>query len=181
MPPSWPSVKIPETFGGKPLPKRLRNTLLSVLFCGGLFVAWYQLAGQTPIPPDTYITYAQRDRFRLDIDASGLVILADQTGTHHYQISQFALRRILRTFHRVEWFDRNILAYGKARSPCELSLTEDHRKAAIRHDCETQASEILMPVQSLEATTRFRKVLEGDKPTLRDYKVTRGAGRLLSK
>lgn len=181
MPPSWPSVKIPETFGEKPRPKRLRNTLLSVLFCGGLFVAYYQLAGQTPIPPDTHITYAQRDRFRLDIDASGQVILADQTGTDHYQISQFALRRILRTFHRVEWFDRNILAYGDARSQCLLSLTEGRRKAAIQHNCETQASEILVPVQSLEVTTRFRKVLEGDKPTLRDYKVTRGAGQLLSK
>lgn len=184
MPQSWPSVKIPESFGGKPpirqVRKRLRNTLMSVLFCGGLFVAYYQLTGRTPIPPDTHITYEQKDRFRLDIDASGQVILADQTGTCHYQISQFALRRILRTFDRVKWFERNIRAYGYARSQCLLSLTEGHRKAAIRHDCETQSSEILMPVQSLEVTTRFRKVLQGDKETLRDYKVTHSAGQLLS-
>ena len=179
MPPSWLSVKIPESFGGKPLPKRLRNTLLSVLFCGGLFVAYYQLAGRTPIPPDTHITYEQKDQFRLDIDASGQVILADQTGSYHYQISQFTLRRILRTFDRVEWFERNIRAYGDARSQCLLSLTEGHRKAAIRHDCETQ--EILMPLQSLEVTTRFRKVLQGDEVTLRDYKVTHSADQLLSK
>ncbi|MGN6365257.1 hypothetical protein [Asticcacaulis taihuensis] len=177
-------MKIPESFGGKPpirqVRKRLRNTLMSVLFCGGLFVAYYQLTGRTPIPPDTHITYEQKDRFRLDIDASGQVILADQTGTCHYQISQFALRRILRTFDRVKWFERNIRAYGYARSQCLLSLTEGHRKAAIRHDCETQSSEILMPVQSLEVTTRFRKVLQGDKETLRDYKVTHSAGQLLS-
>jgi len=153
---------------------------MSVLFCGGLFVAYYQLTGRTPIPPDTHITYEQKDRFRLDIDASGQVILADQTGTCHYQISQFALRRILRTFDRVKWFERNIRAYGDARSQCLLSLTEGHRKAAIRHNCETQAHEILTPVQSLEVTTRFRKVLQADKPTLRDYKVTRSATRLLS-
>ncbi|CAM3185970.1 hypothetical protein ASTA108788_05860 [Asticcacaulis taihuensis] len=185
MPQSWPSVKIPESFGGKPpirqVRKRLRNTLMSVLFCGGLFVAYYQLTGRTPIPPDTHITYEQKDRFRLDIDASGQVILADQTGTCHYQISQFALRRSLRAFHRVEWFDRNILAYGNARSQCLLSLTEGHRKAAIQHDCETQASEIFAPVQSLEVTTRFREVLQGDEVTLRDYKVTRGADQLPSK
>jgi hypothetical protein len=185
MPQSWPSVKIAETFGGKPpirqVRKRLRNTLMSVLFCGGLFVAYYQLGGRTPIPPDTHITYEQKDRFRLDIEATGRVSLADKTGSYHYQISQFALRRILRTFHRVEWLDRNIPAYGDARSQCELSLTEGHRKAAIRHDCETQASEILMPVQALEVTTRFRKVLQRDKATLRDYKVTHSAGQLLSK
>ncbi|MGN6210683.1 hypothetical protein [Asticcacaulis sp.] len=170
-------MKIPETFGGNPLPRRLRNTLLSVLFCGGLFVAWYQVASQTPIPPDTHVTYQQQDRFRLDIDASGQVILADQTGVYRYKISSLALRRILRTFHRVQWFDRNILAYGDARSQCVLSLTEGYRKAAIRYNCETQASEILMPVQSLEITTRFRRVLQGDKPTLRDFKVTGDTGR----
>ncbi|MCR6661069.1 MAG: hypothetical protein NVV72_17730 [Asticcacaulis sp.] len=174
-------MKIPENFGGKPIPKRLRNTLLSVLFCGGLFVAYYQLADQTPIPPDTHITYEQQDRFRLDIEADGHISLSDKAGTYHYKISQFALRRILRAFHRVEWFDRNILTYGDARSQCVLSLTEGYRKAAIRYNCETQASEILMPVQSLELTTRFRKVLQRDEPTLRDYKVTHKATRLLSK
>ena len=136
---------------------------------------------QTPIPPDTHITYEQQDRFRLDIDASGQVSLLGKNGTYYYKISQFALRRILRAFHRVEWFDRNILTYGDARSQCVLSLTEGYRKAAIRYNCETQVSEILMPVQSLELTARFRKVLQGDEPTLRDYKVTHSATRLLSK
>ena len=181
MPPSWPSVKTPETFSGNPLSKQLRNTLLSVLFCGGLLVAYYQLADQTPIPPDTHITYAQTDRFRLDIDATGQVSLSDNTGAYHYQISQLALRRILRAFHRAKWFDRNILAYGGIRSKCLLSLTESHRKLALRHDCETQASKTESPVQSLESATQFRKVLQGHKQAIRDYRVTRSEAFSLPK
>ncbi|MFT4077657.1 MAG: hypothetical protein QM647_19180 [Asticcacaulis sp.] len=178
-------MKIPETFSGKPqirqLPKRLRNTLLSVLFCGGLFVAYYQLTDQTPIPPDTHITYARQDHFRLDIDAKGQISLTDKSGIYHYKISAFALRRILRAFHRSQWFDRDILAYGNARSQCLLGLTEDHHKAVIQHDCETQVSEITVPLQSLDVSTRFRKVLSGDKTALRDYSVAHDANASLLK
>lgn len=178
MPLSGPSVKIPDTIGGKPLPKQLRNTLLSVLFCGGLFVAYYQLADMTPIPPDTHITFEQKDRFRLDIDAGGQITLLDRSGVYRYRISSFAVRRILLAFHRVDWFARPV---GNAASPCLLSLTEDHRKLAIRHDCETQSSMISSPIQSLEAATRFHKVLSGDKATLQDYSVSHSVDLSLSK
>jgi len=165
-------VKIPENFGGKPLPKRLRNTLLSVLFCGGLFVAYYQTADKTPIPADTRISYEHQGQFRLDISADGQVVLSDPAHIYRYRISSFSVRRILRAFRRADFFGRNILAYGNARSQCMLTLTEDHQKAAIRHDCETQASELRSPVQALEIATRFDRVLKRNTATLSDYKVT---------
>jgi hypothetical protein len=165
-------VKIPENLGGKPLPKRLRNTLLSVLFCGGLFVAYYQFSDKTPVPPDTHITYTRQGAFRVDIGADGQVTLSDRTHIYRYRISQFALRRALRAFQRADFFGRNILAYGNSDSPCTLTLSENHQKAAIWHDCETQASELSGPVQALETVTRFHRVLKGDKTILSDYRVS---------
>lgn len=171
MPPRWPSVKIPETFGIKPLPKRLRNTLFSLLFCFGLIVAYYATTGNQPIPSDTHITYESASAFRLDIDADGQVRLANRRGTYSYKVSKFAVRRILRSFHQMNFFERDIMAYGDAGSSCVLTLTEGHQKAAIRHNCETQAMELRKPIQTLYQVTRYQNVLKDDKAIIRDYDV----------
>ena len=171
-------MKIPETFGVKPLPKRLRNMVLSLLFCCGLIVAYYATTGNQQIPPDTHISYEARGAFRLDIDADGQVRLSDQQGIYSYKISKSAVRRVLRTFHQVNFFGLNIVAYGDARATCQLMLTADHQKAVIRHDCKTQAMELRKPIQALDQATRYQDVLKGDKAVIRDYGVNHG---LLSK
>ena len=175
MPPRWPNVKIPETSGVKPLPqrrnKRLRNTLFSLLFCFGLIVAYYATTGNQPLSSDSHITYEAVGVFKLDIDTSGHVRLEDQQGIYSYKISKFAVRRILRTFHQVDFLGRNILTYGGVHADCILTLTENHQKTAIHHDCETQAMELLKPVQTLNQVTRFRSLLKGDKAVMRDYNV----------
>ncbi|HTN39892.1 MAG TPA: hypothetical protein VLZ84_01995, partial [Asticcacaulis sp.] len=149
----------------------LRNTLFSLLFCFGLIVAYYATTGNQPLPPDTYITYESVGVFRLDIDTNGHVRLADQQGIYSYKISKFAVRRILRTFRQVDFLGRDILAYGDVHTNCILTLTENHQKAAIRHDCETRAMELLKPAQTLNQVTRFRSILKGDKAAMRDYNV----------
>jgi hypothetical protein len=164
-------VKIPETFSIKPLPKRLRNTLFSLLFCFGLIVAYYATTGNQPLPPDTHITYESTGVFRLDIDANGHVRLTDQRGLYTYKISKFAVRRTLRTFHQVDFFGRDILAYGGTPATCQLTLIKDHQKAAIRYDCKTQAMELRKPVETLNQVTRYQNILKNDKTVIRDYGV----------
>ncbi len=170
-PPRWPSVKIPDFLPFSTLPKRLRNTLFSLLFCFGLIAAWYATMGNHDLPPDTHITYEAAGAFRLDIDAEGHVRLADRHGTYSYKISQFAVRRIVRTFQQVDFFGLNIRAYDGTSAACQLTLTEGHQKSAIRHNCETQVVELRKPVQALDQVTRFRRVLKDDKAVMSDYGV----------
>lgn len=149
----------------------MRNTLFSLLFCFGLIAAYYATTGNKPLPSDTHITYESAGAFRLDIDADGHVRLTDQRGVYSYKISKFAVRRVLRAFHQVDFFRRDIQAYGGARANCQLTLTEDHQKAVIRHNCETQAMELQKLIQALEQVTRYQNVLKDDKAVIRDYSV----------
>ncbi len=155
----------------RPLPKRLRNTLFSLLFCFGLIVAWTATTGNQPIPTDTHITYEATNLFRLDIDAEGHVRLQDRRGLYSYKISKFAVRRILRIFHEVNFLGRDVMAYDGAHANCYLALTENHQKTALRHDCETQAMELQKPVRALNQVTRYRSILKNDKTVIMDYDV----------
>lgn len=152
----------------KPLPKRLRNTLMSTLFCAGLIIAYHATTQNQPLPPDTQISYEAPGKVRLDIDAEGHVILSDMTRIYRYKISKFAVKRILRSFQQARFFDRRIMDYSGA---CQLTLNADHQKMAIRHDCVTTAPELRKPLEALDITTRYHRVLSGDKTTLRDYAV----------
>ncbi|MDI7774506.1 DUF6438 domain-containing protein [Asticcacaulis sp. EMRT-3] len=159
-------------------PKRLRNTLVSLLICAGLMAAWYvSLSGQV-IAPDTRIVYEAQDCggacpvFRLEITADGSVSLSDATQVYTYRISAFALRRILRAFDRTQFLTRDINAYLPSRPPvCDLALSEDHRKISLRHACGADAPELADPVRELEAATRFRAVLAGHPSVLRELHV----------
>jgi hypothetical protein len=168
MPPSTPSAKPSDVLKIKPLPKRLRNTLMSTLFCAGLIIAYHATTQNQPLPTDAHITYEAPGKVRLDIDAGGQVVIRDKTRIYHYKISKFAVKRILRAFQQARFFDRRITDYS---GDCQLSLNADHQKMAIRHDCATTAPELIKPVEALDITTRFRRVLADDKNTLRDYGV----------
>lgn len=159
-------------------PKRLRNTLVSVLICAGLIAAYYVSLGQTPIPPDTRIVYEGLDCggacpvFRLEISADGAVSLRDASHIWRYRISQFALRRILRAFDQAQFMNRDVNADLPRHPPvCDLSLREDHRLLALRHGCGAQAPELAAPVAALEQATQFRKLMAGDRATARDLKA----------
>ena len=167
MLPSAPSAKFRDVLKIKPLPKRLRNTLMSTLFCAGLIIAYHATTQNQPLPADARITYEAPD-VRLDVDAEGHVVLSDMTRIYRYKISKFAVKRILRAFQQAHFFDRRITDYSGA---CQLTLTADHQKMAIRHDCMTTAPELTKPLEALDITARFRRVLAGDKNTLRDYAV----------
>ncbi|ESQ94243.1 hypothetical protein ABENE_01665 [Asticcacaulis benevestitus DSM 16100 = ATCC BAA-896] len=168
MPPSTPSAKPSDVLKIKPLPKRLRNTLMSTLFCAGLIMAYHATTQNQPLPADAHISYEAPGSVRLDVDAEGHVVLSDMTRVYRYKISKFAVKRILRAFQQARFFERRITDY---RGDCQLTLNADHQKVAIRHDCATTAPELSKPVEALDITTRFRRVLAGDKNTLRDYAV----------
>ena len=159
-------------------PKRLRNTLISVLICAGLMAAYYVSLGQAPIPPDTRIVYEALDCggpcsvFRLEVDAAGAVSLRDASHIRRYRISPFAMRRILRAFDRTQFLSRDVNAYLPPRPPvCDLSLRENHRLLALRHGCGAEALELAGPVAALEQATQFRRILAGDAAVARDYHV----------
>ena len=166
--PSTTSAKFRDVLKIKPLPKRLRNTLMSTLFCAGLIIAYHATTQNQPLPPDAHITYEASGRVRLDVDAEGRVVVSDRTRIYRYKISKFAVKRTLRAFQQVRFFDRHITSYS---GDCELTLNADHQKMAIRHDCATTATELTKPLEALDITTRFHRVLAGDKNTLRDYGV----------
>ncbi|ESQ82976.1 hypothetical protein AEAC466_15840 [Asticcacaulis sp. AC466] len=155
-----------------PMSKRLRNSLMSIMVCAGLMIAYHYYTAQSQgLPDDTHITYEMRGRFRLDVDSSGHVrLLADKV--YSYKISTFAVRRILRVFHRARFFERNVTAYGAVSADCTLTLVENHQKSSIRHACDTQSPELTKPIEALDQMTRFRRVLKGDKSVLRDYAIT---------
>jgi hypothetical protein len=160
-------------------PKRLRNTLVSVLICAGLMAAYYVSLGQAPIPPDTRIVYEALDcggpcpAFRLEIDDDGAVSLRDASHVWRYRISQFALRRILRAFDQAQFLNRDINADLPRHPPvCTLSLRQNHQMLAIRHGCGSQAPELSGPRAALEQATRFRNLLAGDRTAARDVKAT---------
>ncbi|MDV6329371.1 hypothetical protein [Asticcacaulis sp. 201] len=155
-----------------PMSKRLRNSLMSILVCAGLMVAYYYYTTQSQgLADDTHITYEMRGHFRLDVDGAGNVRLqADKVYT--YKISTFAVRRILRVFHRARFFERNVTAYGAVNASCALTLVENHQKTSIRHECETQSPELTKPIEALDQMTRFRRVLQGDKSVMRNYAIT---------
>lgn len=168
MPRSTPSAKPCDVLKVKPLPKRLRNTLMSALFCAGLIIAYHATTQNQPLPPDAHITYEAPGSVRLDVDAEGHVVLSDMTRIYRYKISKFAVKRILRAFQQAHFFDRRITDYSGA---CQLTLNADQQKMAIRHDCMTTAPELSKPVEALDIITRFRRILAGDQNTLRDYAV----------
>lgn len=165
MPPSAPSAKLLRI---KPLPKRLRNTLMSTLFCAGLIIAYHATTQNQPLPVDAHIAYEAPGDVRLDVDAEGHVVVSDMTRIYRYKISKFAVKRTLRAFQQARFFDRRITDYS---GDCQLTLNADHQKMAIRHDCATTAPELTKPLEALDITTRFHRVLAGDKNTLRDYDV----------
>ncbi|HWU49175.1 MAG TPA: hypothetical protein VN042_04820 [Asticcacaulis sp.] len=159
-------------------PKRLRNTLVSVLICAGLMAAYYVSLGQAPIPPDTRIIYEALDcggpcpAFRLEISADGAVSLRDASHIWRYRMSQFALRRILRAFDQTQFLSRDVNADLPRHPPvCDLSLRENHRFLALRHGCGAQAPEMAAPVAALEQVTQFRKILAGDAGVMRAYHI----------
>lgn len=163
----------------KPLiDNRLRNVLLSMLACIALMVAYYMAIGQDKIPPDTRILYqgclgAPCHAFRLTLDGMGAVSLSDSAGARTYKVSAFAVRRVLRTFKRQGFLDRDITAYSAGNGPaCLLSLQAAHRKTALTHLCETPAPEITKPVAALEEATRFREILAGDRRVAHDPGVS---------
>jgi len=170
-------VKTPDLksdFKIRPLPKRLRATLLSVLLCVGLTVAWYISTLNEPVPPDAHITYEMTGGFRVDLSADGHVRVSDPERIYTYSVSKFAVRRVLRSFHQAHFMERDVLAYAGA---CQLTLSENHQKIALRHACDSQAPELRQPIAALETVTRFHAVLKADPIILRDYAVTAKAMR----
>jgi len=159
-------------------PKRLRNTFISVLICAGLMAAYYISLGSTPIPADTEIGYdigvhvmSQAD-VRLRVAADGSVSLQDARHVWRYRISQFALRRILHAFDRTNFLDQDVGAYSPLHTPaCDLSLAKNHRKLALRYDCNTQKAELATPLAAIEQATRFKDILAGDRRVIQDYRV----------
>lgn len=161
-------------------PKRLRNTLISVLICAGLMIAYYISIGQTPIAPNTRIVYEAQDCggscqvFRLEINADGAVVLTDPHHVWRYKIAKFALRRMLRAFDRVQFLTRNVNGYLPRHPPvCVLSLAENHIMLALRHACGAATSELAVPVDAIEQATQFRTILQGKADVLRRYYVSR--------
>jgi hypothetical protein len=163
-------------------PKRLRNTLVSLLICAGLIVAYYLSLGSTPLPSDLRIAYQAHacggpcPAFRIEIDASGDVVLQNETYAWRYRISQFALRRLLRAYDQAHFLTRDISAYSANKPPvCDLSLRDDHRFLSLRHTCGTDRPEIAGPVTAIETVTQFQEILAGNAAAARDHHAIRSA------
>ncbi len=149
-----PSTNLPKSLK---LKAGMRNALLSAGLCVGLIVAYSMMIGQTPIPADLHISYDARACIgrcpirHIDLTADGVVTITTPTGTRRSRISPFEVRRVLQAFTAVHFLDRDIGAYhgGGATGTCQLSLTAEHRKTAIRHSCGDAAPEIARPLAAL--------------------------------
>ncbi len=162
----------------KPLvDNRLRSVLLGVGACMGLMAAYYMAVGRDPIPPDTRIVFqgciaTPCRAVHLEIGHDGATTLMGDSGVYRYKISDFALRHVLRVFHRQAFLDRDVAAYDAGgRQACMLDLEMAHRKAAPIYACDAPPPEIAGPMIALEQAARFREVAAGDAAALRDLKV----------
>ncbi len=139
------------------LPPGLRNALLSAGLCVGLIVAYYVAVDKEPIAPDTRISFERRgcagacSLEHVVLTADGQAVIETPAGVRHVTVSKVALRHILMVFKQVGFLDKPVDAYSAAGADqvCQLSLSEAHRKTALRYDCRRTDAVLVQPVAAL--------------------------------
>ncbi len=135
----------------------LRNALLSAGLCVGLIVAYYAAVEKEPIAPDTRISFERRGCAgtcpleHIVLTADGQAAVDTPVGIRHVAVSKVALRRVLLIFKQVGFLDRPVDAYSAAGADqvCQLSLSQAHRKTALRYDCRRTDAVLVQPVAAL--------------------------------
>ena len=154
----WPPVKSTDPiFIRRKLPPGLRNALLSAGLCVGLIVAYYAAVEKEPIAPDTRISFERRSCAgtclleHIVLTADGQAIVETSAGVRHVTVSKVSLRRVLLIFKQVGFLDRSVDAYSAAGADqvCQLSLSQAHRKTALRYDCQRTDAELVQPIAAL--------------------------------
>ncbi len=146
------------------LDNRLRNTLISVGLCLGLIAAYYMMVAQEPLPPDTHVTYEVRANsqtaLRVDLLGSGVTTVSGPGHRADYAISSYAVRRVLAAFRKQQFLDLDVAASPAlpATQFCQLSLTANHRKTAMRYDCAAPPPRVKISLQAFERATNFCQV-----------------------
>ena len=149
--------------------KRLRSVLFSVGICAALMAAYYMAVGRETVSPDTAIVWRGTDR-RLEMAHDGAIVLTHSGTTYRYRIGGFAMRKVLRVFHRHRFLGLDAARFN--RGACVLSLRQAGRVTALAYDCATPPPDIAGPLTAIRQATQLDEIIKNNNNILHKLEIS---------